>query len=402
MLNKKADIFYRIAIQIVFIRLLIGPFLHSLKLIHTGGDFGVIFLYLTLPLLAIFFSLSLLFGEKPKGESLDFLGYSLLLTIAWASIWTLFYLGSVVDIAGNFLRLVMSFCCYFTTKRYLNTETFLNLEKKIIKFGLIGVSLGLAVTYFTLIRGGAVYLGLSTDSALPSIAYSLVYGGWPGIIGGIFIVMGGKRGIMLAMMFAIILYNILFGSRKKILIATVFLFVLGTGMALFINTQKDIVAVVDKLPRPVQSRIQPFLTEGDNDIDIQNATQSRSTEVESVVKIWKKNNTMIFTGMGLGAWFTDVYGLIDNTIHISPVALSFQFGIPFAVLLLFAIFSRPFIAATHYKKKLDKQGMFWVVLSLAFLFTTFSVFEIFQNPLIWICLARISSKQMVKNTNLIS
>ena len=397
---KKADWFYRLALIVVMFHFYAGPFIHSLKLTKISYGVGKYVFYSTLILETLLFSCSFIFGRRQKNEKLDIIEYTLLFSIFWAISWTIYHVGSMEDIIGNFLRIILSFTCYHTTKRYLNTSSFLKFEKLFPKLGLFGVGIAVVFIYTFLILGRHVYIGLSTDPALPAFAqWITMTGNRFSYLSPILIVMGGKRGLILAMFLSVLFYHYFFGSKKKLFkIVSIGGLVIGLGMITL--SLGDLIKIVNVLPRPVYSRITPFLKDNTDDVSLRDATAGRNNEVEGVFALWKHDPSIMVTGMGFGAWFVETTGVVDSSVHISPFALAHIFGIPLALILLTVVFMQPLLAVRRFSKNKDLQSIFWVVLCVSSLVETFSIFVFFQNPIIWISLARISQAYLSKEHEL--
>lgn len=394
------DIYNRIAINLVIFVLFFNPILHCIKLLRFGNTIGAAFFYVTFPLIASFFVLSLFFGRNYKTGRPDIIEIIILTMLLWGSIVTIIHSGSIVDILANALRMVFALACYHTTRVYAKNFTEQNIDLRMAKYGFLGTFIAVIILYSLGVYGPfPVYLGLGTSSIFVALAYVLVkknqYKKWIyACFVFMIIVLGGKRGHMLSA-FVIIFVNF-FLSKKNFIPFVVFLSAFVFGFFIVIST--DIQKTIELLPKPIAARVIPFIVfQNEEALTNRSAydaiTSGRMNEVVAVLDLWKKEPFAKYTGKGLGATFINQAGDPDSTVHISPIALSFIFGVPLTVVLISAITLLVIKNLLTYKK-ITNDRKIWVLAAVGYLMSTLSLFTIFQDPLIWISLGMISNKDI--------
>jgi hypothetical protein len=296
-----------------------------------------------------------------------------------ASLMTIIWQGEIFDVGGNILRILTAITCFHVG--YFGNFDQTLFKRRLIRWGFLGISVALIISYIAVFTGNTVYLGLSTEHLFPYISNSLAQNNLFGSLGGFFmVVMGGKRGVMLAALVMIIFVTFLYKrglSKKKMLPFFVLIFFAASFLT-FID--------IHDLPTPVYNRIKPFVEGNTSDSHTQyrDATSGRSEEVFFVMNDINKNIEIAFVGKGLGATFADDSGSEDSTVHISPVALTFLFGLPLTIVFYFLMFQQFY----RFLKAINKYSLpelsFWTILSLGLFINSFFVFEVLQNPLLWL------------------
>lgn len=389
----KPDFYYKLAYNLVLINLFLAPILHCIKLLRFGSAPGAVYFYVSFPIMAMSFIFSFILGRRLSISKPNNMELIILLLFSWSILVTFYFGGDYIDIAGNILRIGFSFTCYHTTKAYFSYLNQINVVNKLALFGFWGAFLAIFIVYFLGVFGPfPLYLGLSTGGLFLLLSICLVYNlRWKWLrVFAIFslFILGGKRGIMLAALMMIFLYFIVNIKIKSIIVIGSILATLSCLLlisTLWLNSTETLKI----LPRPIAARISPFFNTV-NRLGYDAMTSGRSEEVIAVVNEWKKSPIIFLTGKGLGATFVDVTGKDNSTIHITPVALTFIFGFPLAALfftyLCFILFKKFIVYSS-----LAKEDRVWLFCFVGSLIQTMSLFTIFQDPIIWMSAAALTS-----------
>lgn len=371
--------------------LFIAPAVDSIRLLRISYAIPAALFYGAFVLTAAFFGLAMLAGQR-RGLKLDALEAVLLAAFVVSVTATIKYQGSIADIGGNALRLILSLAAYRASREMLLHPSMSGLPRRLAIWAPLGVALGVGVIYALGVFGGLpVYLGMSTEGAFLGIAYVLAFATrhrtfWVLALSAL-VVAGGKRGPMLALALIFLLYVGLVLNEKGL--SKRFLTNLAAGLALWTLLVGATVAAVgpdriwDSLPYNLQQRFTTLGLGGEVGFDASLATSGRSEEIMLVADAWRLNPTAILTGFGLGASVTNDYGETVSTIHVSPVALTFIFGVPLGLLL----FALPclWIATTAMRGlgSLSQAELFWLLAAVGMLGTSLGVFSFLQAPVFW-------------------
>lgn len=393
--SLRADWFFRVAVGFAALALFLAPVLQALKLLDLTAAPGRALFYFRLSATTLAFSASyllLLSRNRLKVSGLDVL---LVFLLVWGGVFTVFFGGTVVDIAGNLLRLAFILACYQTARRYAHTVDLSRALKWFGVLGLAGVVVGLIVVYWWGVLGGRpVYLGLSTQGLFVALAFVLAREGdgdwlWVGLF-MLLIVAGGKRGNMLAAM-GMILVAVLFVrrmSRRKVAAVS---FVTVCAAFLFVGI--DYAVLAGALPEPLAQRFLVWIPGSGTGIDLAEATSNRVTEVLAVVEMWKETPMATISGFGLGAIIPKGAAATASTVHISPVALAFQYGIPLAAMVLLAIYAVPVRTLLQERSSLGVEERTWCLTAVGLLALSTTVFTVLQDPVLWVALGRLSARE---------
>lgn len=381
---------YRAALGFLLFILLVGPALDALRLVRVSALPSTVLFYVTLPLLSILFGGAAVTTRRRAGR-IDGIEIALLLALLWGVTRTIMVGGTALDVGGNALRVLFSLSVYRSSRLSLrHPRTRITLARRISLLGLAGVVLGVLITYWGVATGRQVYLGLSSEGAFPAIIQSLVLGsGWnqTAMLGLIVVVLAGKRGPIIAIIGTMAVYYGLFARRWRAAVAVCAILVAVVSVSLAGPTR-----LLARLPSPVQSRVQPFLV-GAGNVDLNVATAGRTAEVEYVIDRWREEPLLLISGGGLGATILSSGGATKSTIHISPVAVVYIWGLPIGLLLYWSIgklLVDSLITARNWE---NRYGLYWLLVALSYFFTTFSVFSLLQSPILWISLGALSASR---------
>ncbi|MGE4497251.1 MAG: hypothetical protein AB7E48_05180 [Deferribacterales bacterium] len=392
------DLFNRLAVGIVALTLFFNPVLHCIKLLRMGNTVGAVFFYVTFPLIAIFFGMSLIFGRNLKILRPNFLEIVILTMILWGTVVTLLYAGDAMDVTANLLRMCFSLACYHTTRVYALNLAEQGIDSRLAKYGLAGTFFAVLILYLLGVFGPfPVYLGLGTSSAFIALAYVLVKEPrWKWLYAVfivILIILGGKRGHMLSA-FAMIFLS--FFVSKRMVVPLIILGIMSL-FSIYALSKVDIEKVVSALPKPVAARLIAFVATPDAEetgrTKYDQMTSGRMFEVLAVMSTWKSEPSSMYTGKGFGAAFINQAGDADSTVHISPVALSFIYGVPLASLFMLTVILIVFKNLTS-SKSTSANRRLWALSVVGYLVSTLSLYTIFQDPMLWISLGMISNKDL--------
>lgn len=390
--SKLPDSYFRWAIYFVTITTFLYPVFHCVKLLRGGNEFGAWVFYIFFPTMSLLFFFSFVLGRRMKFYLFNGMEWALILATLWALSVTLLGRGDLVDITGNLLRMVFSFTCYYTTRIY-NRSEFMNWATfRLGRYGFWGVFVAVFLLYSLGVFGGMkVYLGLGTGPIFLMLSIYLI--GKPSfkwfkvLLCFSLVILGGKRGMMISAALMILTYLSVFkkGIVSKFAIATIVFSALLLGTLVASMTVNNF---SNYLPRPVQARILPFFGTLDRQgLDV--LTAGRNIEVEAVVRNWQDEPSTFFTGRGFGATFIDVTGEENSTIHIGPVALTYIYGLPVALLLLLSVGGLVLSSLLRVSKLSDLEKI-WLLCGIGALLDTLSLYTFFQDPFIWIAMGMIS------------
>lgn len=391
----EADGYFRTGVWITVVVLALSPPLQSVKLLDITRVFGQGLFYAHLTLTTLLFGASFLLFLGRNRLRLDGLDLLLACLLAWGGAFTLFFGGSPVDIGGNVLRIVFVLSCYQMARRYADTATVSRALRRFGVLGAVGVLAGLAIIYSLGVFGPLpVYVGLSTQGLFVALAYVLAREEshdwlWVALL-MVLIIAGGKRGNMLAAL-GMIVAGVLFVRRMSVGKAVTVVGV-SAGAAFFL-VGINYGALAGALPEPVAQRFLVWIpgASGTAGIDLATATANRFTEVLAVVEMWKENPTAMFSGFGFGAIIPKGYGTTASTVHISPVALAFQFGIPLAVIVLAALWWIPVRWLFRRRSSASVEERTWWLTGVGLLALSATVMTVFQDPVLWLALGRLSA-----------
>lgn len=390
-----ADAFFRAGVWITAIAFFLSPILQSLKLLDFGRGYARGLFYFKLSATTIAFAASFLLLLSTNRLRLGGLELLLGFLLIWGATVTLFFGGTAVDIGGNILRVTFVLSCYQTARRYADSSDVSGALRRFGLAGAVGVLAGLAIMYSLGVFGPRpVYLGLSTQGLFIALAYLLAREEdrdwlWIGLLMAL-IIAGGKRGNMLAAV-GMILTGALFvremSGRKMLAVS------LAAAAVAFVFVGADLARLAGALPDPLANRFLPWIPGADtgSQIDLVEATATRFSEVLAVIEMWKENTVAVVSGFGLGATIPKGYGTTASTVHTSPVALAFQFGIPLAVLVMGALCWIPVRWLRDRRDHATVEERTWWLVGVGLLALSTTVMTVFQDPILWIALGRISA-----------
>lgn len=397
----------RFAFGLVAFVLFMGPILHDFRLMHIADKVPVIFFYITFPLQTFAFIALVVFRKDVAKWRMDWMEMFIIFVSVWVLLITALYMGDVQDLVGNFFRLFLVYFCYRVGRDILTKEpeeSVWKVQNMMGRWGVWGVAIADIFLYAGVLLHRGAYLGLVTEASFVGFAVMLAGNHrhrtrflW---LFAILIILGGKRGNMLAMVAMLLVYAFFIVKQGRLSVKLVRNLTFGfAGMFLFasailISGSSD--AMAQFIPKPLADRFAVLTASSDEggSVDVASATSGRNFEVEAVLAQWRANPTAMWTGQGLGANITETTGDVASTVHISPLAMSHIFGVPvglglylaawwFAMELFF--FSRPRIA--------PRTDVVWALVAVSLLTTSLSVFNIIQTPLIWISVGALAGRR---------
>lgn len=384
--------FFVVFISVFTALFFVVPITHSFKVVHYSTTIGAAIFYMSTVFYFIVLSLSFIINlDKIAALKYSFMTGLFCIMIVFALAITIFYGGEIEDIAGNMLRYLNSFLIYLNARIFPEVYANLKLKNRLIKFGFIGTVTALIIVYYNILTGGNVYLGLSTENLIPFIANNLKNNPFNVLLGLVMIVMGGKRGMILSSLLGLMIFLVFkqTGTKKAI---PLFFTLLIPIVGIWITIQDA--SILKSLPKTMQNRVAPFVINSDKEqFNIRNATAGRNEEVETVIRIWKQDPLSAIVGRGYGAAFQlSGEDMTDSTVHISPIGVAFISGIP---LTLFLYGYLIYVAFRSIKQiKHTPEYTFWYYIFISLILNSFSVFIVFQAPLIWLSLAQLERKKI--------
>lgn len=391
------DVFYKVALAVVAMLLLLSPALHPLKLMRVSAFVPALNFYIGFPLVILFLTLSWTLWCISRDVKADLIELTLVFLAVWGVAWTIWNGGSIVDIAGNLSRVLFAFLLYGLTRRYSSFWT-LKTTKTFARFGFLGVVVGVLFLYgFGVFGPLPVYLGLSSESAFLMLGIALTLDSrhrWKFLFFVVaIIVLAGKRGNILAVPCMVIAYYLYFGGKPvnlkfRAILVPFGLFTFALFLVVVANT-----GVFALLPDALTNRFSTLSNISAGEEAIRMATAGRNIEVLAVLDQWSRSPEMFWLGAGFGAAF-EVLGpdgyVSKSTVHITPVAIAFIYGFPVAVIFMFVIVRHIFKAFARELKQNNPVVRVWIIVSVGILIVSMSSFVLFQNYLFWIALAIIS------------
>lgn len=390
--EARVDFFYKTAMALVVVVLFLGPILHTLKLLRYGNYVGALFFYTTFPLTSLLFFLSFFVGRRLMIILPDGIATCILLLLVWGGGTTFVYGGEWDDILGNLIRVVFVFVCYQTTRYYARGHGLQSVPRMLSLWGGGGVLIAVIIVYSVgVFTSSPVYLGLGTAPAIFSLAYVLTSENKYKNIFTIFILLlfflGGKRGYMIAA-FAVLAVNFVLSWHITYLRILKW-FVAGLILSVLIYFFVAL-GLNNYLPPQLVKRFNVSSLDGSG-VDVRKLTSGRNLEVDAVIETWKEDPVSAFTGLGFGATFVNEAGNRDSTVHISPVAMAFIFGVPIATIVLFSVWLQILRSIVRLRRA-SVHERFWCLASVGFLFSTFSVFTFLQSSGLWVSLGCLSGQ----------
>jgi len=382
-----ADPFFRLGIWIGGGVLALAVLVQAFKMVDLYMEVvqGLIYIRLpviTLPFVASFF-LAIRYGFRVRWIDLI-----LAVLFFWGAIVTALYGGKATDIGANILRLTFVFTCYQVVSQYAGVKNSRKSLKILGGFGGVSVMLALALMYyFWAVEGRSLYAGLSTQGLFIPLAYFLSREKkwdwvWVGCLVAL-IIAGGKRGNMLAALLMIAV-GVIFVRRMSILKVTLLVPVTLGGVMLVASV--DPFPLLGTLPDPIARRFMPFISEAG--LNPQGATLKRFSEVRKVIEKFQLEPVAMLSGFGWGGTIA-VDGRSVSTVHMSPVWIAFQYGIPFAVLLFGTICWIPLRTLMRgYRNSLENR--IWCLTAIGLLALSLTVMNIFQDVVLWFALGFLS------------
>lgn len=395
----RPDQLYRWGVWLAVFNAFLSPILQVFKLLQISPWIPAALFYTGLPFITLCFVGSLYLRKDVKTWKFDPVEMVLFTALLWGCAQTPFYGGAVSDIAGNLMRITFALAAYKATRLYGADILMREIVPQLARWGFWGVFWALFGLYaFGVFGPMYVYLSLNSEEIFVAFALALTLNDARRIPYStavfLMIVMGGRRGAILAALAMILLkyamnWNVGQNAKWK---RTVLLSI-GLGVVLglvgFVQWAKSNVEVFQSLPAGAQARIVPLLL-ATEDGDATTLTGKRNVEVEAVFAQWANDPVQMITGQGYGATWVNEKGEDDSTVHFSPVAVSMIYGVPYAVLIYVAMLWLPFVSLVRaIIGHGDREEQIWALVTFGLIVLSLTGFSIFQNYVLWIGLGML-------------
>ncbi|NER93882.1 MAG: hypothetical protein F6J86_08585 [Symploca sp. SIO1B1] len=402
MLGSK-NYFYKLGVYFVTLVLFLSPIIDTARLLQYTKSWSALWFYTTLPTLTILFSLAAWnFPKKLENIHFDQLEIILIISVLWSLWFTAYYGGNYMDICGNIIRIFLALGCYRSTKKLTKHIDIKALHHRLAIAGFWGILVAIIILYtFGVYGSRPVYLGLSTAGLFPSMAIALsgysIYHTFLSFGIAVLVILGGKRGSMLAMV-VMILVSLLLSKKRGFTKVEFFLYILIITIivvGITINLINGFEYGINSfLPDMIVNRFQVFINYfSSGNLDINLALSERHLDILDSWRAWQNDKMALFSGFGLGAVIESSAGVSRSTIHISPIALAYIFGMPLAIILIVKVVNIPIKNIVKFKRnKLDIERLQWCLTSIGLLAMSLSVFSFLQDPVLWISLGVLSGQ----------
>ena len=344
-----------------------------------------------LPLIMIFLLSGIIIAERNQPRAFDWFEILILITAILGTLVTL-YSGELKDlIGGNLVRLILTFSAYRVGRKYTSQEDSLKYLKSWAIFGGVGTAIGVAIIYaFGVIGGMPVYLGLGTEAINVALAYVLVRRDpkrlfWLLVVIAL-ILGGGRRGNMLAMVGVLSMYGVfslqMKGINMRRLTTYAVAFITCVVAVTTFNTSEIAASFIESLPKPLAARFEAWGLTGKK-VDAREASAGRSDEINSVLDQFRRSPERILCGFGFDAKITLPTGEEVRTVHFTPLALVFQYGLLGIPIFAFAILL-PVFCVIRGANRLEPEEMSWCLVTLSLVLLSFTIFTFFQTQALWV------------------
>lgn len=372
----------------------VSPFLYLLR--ELGGENVWVYLILRLPepILLIATVFALLMSNKWRIDTKIFLiclcgVYGMMLGILWGN-----SILNVISTSSHFLVGIVLYLYFKSINVY--PEDFLRFLRWLLVFSIFSISIVIVSVYaINIIGNDKIYLGLACQVLIILFFYTI----WnrrllPLVLVLALIVLSGKRGVLLSILFV-----------------GLFFF----WAPVFSGYRKNIVSVVGFLVLMILASFNysySLFGELFNKYDINQIaspasfSSGRLDELISAVDYWKQDNFRYIFGSGFG--FTYTYNYLEpsspsvenyKNVHFSLLNPLISFGIPIGsiyILSLLTIFLRAYLSL--------RRTEYWFMLSLsipAYFMYSFFVFNIYNEPILWMLIGLASNRLFVRNSSCI-
>lgn len=395
----RPDQLYRWGVWLAVVNAFLSPILQDFKLLQISPWIPAALFYVGLPFITICFAGSLYLRKDLNVWKLDPVELVLLTAMIWAWVQVPMYGGSVGDIGGNFLRVLFALCAYKATRLYGADVLMRDIVPRLARWGFWGVLWALFGLYALGVFGPMyVYLSLNSEEIFVAFAMALTLMDARRIpystLVFMMIVMGGRRGAILAALAMILLkYAMNWSLGEDAKWKRTMLLSIGLGVVIglvgFVKWAQNNVEVFQGLPVGAQARIVPLLL-ATEDNDTTTLTGKRNVEVEAVFEQWADDPVQMFTGQGYGATWINEEGEPDSTVHFSPVAVSLIYGVPYAILIYIAMLWLPLVSLVRAMiSHGDREEQIWGLVTFGLIVLSLTGFSIFQNYVLWIGLGML-------------
>lgn len=397
-MSKYRDLFFRTGLLMILVIHLASPVIDCLRLLKYSHLPSTLLFYVQLPLLSLLFGTSIIPCRTMTEERFDPMEITILSMLLFSSLSFLSYRGQPIDAAGNLLRLILTFSCYRGARKYYSTFINKNFIYRLALFGGIGGCISLLLLYTLGVFGPRpIYLGMSTDVFFPALAIVLAerrtFSELYSMLLFSLIFLGGKRGFIIAAGFQILAYAAI-GAFIRRSIGTSTLKIVACFLALYIASLSTVSlstsqAFLSKLPSSLTGRFTNIYSE-ETGVNWNLLLSGRESDLFDALRAWKNEPYALFSGFGLGATVTSPEGITRSTIHFSPLAISYIFGV-----ILFGVFYWQITMLLLKKilswRAIDFERKVLLLLSVGLLGVSNSVYSILQDPLLWLALGKLAS-----------
>lgn len=366
---------------------LLAVFFHTFKLTKISYEIGEWFFYFSFPCSVVLLIFALrripIYGTRPL---IIILFMSMLVVGNIVSVATYGSELDLIDITADNLRLIF---VIFILSIYWgrNIDFFISYSfiRAFVFLSALFIVASLALMFLFNYRGISVYFGLQSVLALSGLAYGLVYkkNFWI-VFSLVLVVLSGKRGVYVAYILTLLFYFLLIKSGKNSkLKKTIFLFFMFIVLILSYR--------LGMVPESILNRFQSFF---DPDINWRIATAGRNLEVIAVAEQFSISPLNFLYGFGMGAGFVNSAGVVDSTIHISPIAIVFKFGVFYAIAIygsILIVLKNVLAKYPNTNLESNRPCLFWLLVFVGELGYTLTTFTFFQSFILWLAFSVILS-----------
>lgn len=401
--EQRPDVLYIAGLWIIGFHIVVGQVVDTMRLLGVQSGLPAALFYTVFVSTTLCFAGSVVLRDDVSTLRVDLMERVLVAAMLVSIPSTVAFGGDTTDIGGNLLRLVLTYTCYKASRAYILSNGLKRALPVLAWCGLIGVVLATMLVYaLGVFAGLPVYLGVNSEWAFLALACLLVTPSRYRMLGIVFVVAlviaGGKRGPMLAMALILVAYVWLSlrmgGVRRRALTnfaisGSLVLMAVGGALA-WIGPDR----VWEALPYNLRMRFATLGIGGERAFDPELATSGRSSEVVLVADAWRLSPVGLWTGFGLGASIENDIGERLSTIHISPVALVFIFGLPVGALLFLTPILWSLQPFRQRRPQLTRAEQAWWLIVVGMLGASLSVFTILQTPVLWMGLGALRARHV--------
>ncbi|WP_258807269.1 O-antigen ligase family protein [Pseudidiomarina sp. CB1] len=370
---------------------LVSSPLHVFRVARVSPEVPLYFFYISWPLLAIAIVPLALIGFRHAPVKWYF---PIFVICLYSPVLSLYNLHDTVGFMGNVMRLVVCLSFIIVGVNYFRFVSSYYIDNTVFIAKASFVSGGLAlvmmyVLYF--VFNASVYFGLQVTILFIPLAYYLVTRRFSlSLLVLVLIVLAGKRGTILAGLMIYIFYMFFLQERNRRFVGTVkwiFLCFLIVGF----------IYIFDLMPSFIQNRLDMIIISGQEIGDT--AYGSRFSEMEFILSYFKQNPMFLIFGTGLGSVVDKGDGVFVSTVHFSPLAILYRFGVV-GVVLVYGFFTVLICRYLSRRKRMSRDTRAlsdtWILTLIGELMFSFTAFTILQSIVLWLSVAIILSSLLVQ------